>query len=101
MLLDHHLKAGRLRFLDKSVATSNDEHDFVTAGVQSHCATQGDSSGSGHKTCHELSDPQTIRHLSTPWSVKVGAKSLSSGGTGRSPRVTARHGRLAVSVRAT
>jgi hypothetical protein len=39
VLLDHHLKPRVLRFLYEPVTTSDDEHDFVTGGVQSQRST--------------------------------------------------------------
>ena len=57
MFLEHYLKSRRLRFLDQSVSTSDDEHDFVPIGVQRQCSSQSDTSGTGHEPCHDLSDP--------------------------------------------
>ncbi len=88
MFLKYHLKPGLPCFLNEPVSTSDDEHNFVTIGVQSHCSAQSDSSGTGHEPCHDLGDPQTLGHVPAPSSAKVGANRLPSGGTGRSPSVT-------------
>jgi hypothetical protein len=95
----HHLAAGLACLRDQAIALAGEKHDLVLVGVKRQGTAQGHPAGAGRELGDYLRHPHSARHAVASLAV-LALSNSRSGAPGGSPRVTSRHGSLALSVSA-